>query len=497
MKKSFAILAVTLMLLVAIAPVISSTNVNNTNDNKQQSQGIIYKEYYPGAPRADPNVAYYIPDRVLVLFKDFVKVNEIESINVEGNSYQITETIPEANVALVEVTGCDLFEFVEKVEKNDNVECAGLDDIRFFCDGPNDPYYQNGSQWGVEAIKGDKAWNVPRNMELTWLTILDSGIDPDHEDLIGANIYQRDFLDNDNIANDITEMGHGTKVAGIAMARMNNGKGIAGVAGNAPNIEMLKIAGADSSTTVSLIIKALIYCTTRHKPPSVILMALGGYSDNKVERAICHALSVRIGDSSLLIASVGNAKKSDGIYYPAAYSSVISVGAVNETLKLCWYPSNWGSNYNAMVRQVDLVAPGINIVTTTDPDKTGNNYGYFAGTSAAAAFVAGVIMLWYGARATKKGHIFRKNEPNLCRHALYYNAKPLGVESPPNKKYGWGIVDAYASIPHARTMKEKPRVAFINVLIENFPLLEKLLSNFFPRAFLAENFENKVGGLFK
>lgn len=496
-KKAFAFLAVTLMILVAVVPTITSVKMNNTNDNEQQINGIIYKEDYPDAPRDDPRVAYYYPNRVLVLFKDFVNISQIDRVEVERNSYQITEKIPEFNIALIEVTDYDIFDFIEKVEKFDGVECASVDSMRYLCDGPNDPYYQDGSQWGIEAINCDKAWKVPRNMELTWLTIIDSGIDTSHEDLKGANIHQWDILHSDGVADDETDEGHGTMVAGIAFARMNNGKGIAGVAGDAPNIEILKTFNATRKSPASEVIKALAYCTTKHKAPSVILMSFGGDDPNAVEEFVCIRVSSK--HESLIIASVGNCGEEEKVYSPANYGSVIGVGAVNEDLELCWYPGNWGSNYNKNFRQVDIVAPGRNIITTTDPDKGGEKYQFWIGkTSAAAAFVAGVAMLWYGARAEKRGYIFRRNEFSECRHALYSNAMPRGEEEEkaPNKKYGWGLVDAYASIPKART-NEKTQIDFILNIIDNFPLLEKIFSNFFSMFFLDKNFENKVGGLLK
>lgn len=496
MMKSFAFLAVTLMLLVAVAPTISSVKVSNADIIKQQSQDLIYKAYYPGAPRDNPKVTYYYPDRVMVLFKDFIDVSKIEEIEVDGNYYTITDRIPEANVGILEATRSDLIEFIEEVEKNDIVECASLDDIRYLCDGPDDPYYQNGSQWGIKAINCNKAWAVPRKMDLTWLTIIDSGIDSDHEDLKSANIYQWDFLENDGTADDDTDEGHGTKVAGVAMARMNNGKGIAGVAGDAPNLEILKIFPNSGESWVSYVILALTHCTSLHKAPSAILMSFGGKGNSSVEEAICLKISSR--DESLLISSVGNGGDDSGVYYPAGYQSVIGVGAVNINLELCIYPGNWGSNYNNDKRQVDLVAPGDNIITTTDPDKVGEKYEFWVGkTSAAAAFVAGVAMLWYGARAEQKNYILRKNELSLCRHVLYSNAIPLGEESPPNNKYGWGLVDAYASMPLTRTSREKPQIDFIKCLIGNFPLLDNLLYNFFSKAFPDKNFEKRVGVLIK
>lgn len=478
MKKTFALIVIAIIILVSLAPTISSINTVNTNEQiNQQLQNNIYIEYYPGAPLDDPKVAYYIKDTVLVRFNETVNIDEIDHLEVDGKSYAITNKFPMLKVAVIEVADVDLFEFIEKIEKRDDIKSAGLDDLRWLCDGPNDPYYQNGSQWGLKAIRCDKAWNIKRKMGLTWITILDTGIDADHEDLKSANIHQWDIIDDDGIANDITGTGHGTEMTGIVLARMNNGKGIAGIAGDAPNIEMIKIFDITGFTTVSLIIEAFEYALFRPQlPPSIILMCFGGNKLNKLERELCAEIAWVW--EILFIAAVGNDGLEYEILYPARNEGVVAVGAINEDLLLCRYPGNWGSNYNLSNKDVDLVAPGENIVTTSNTDVTGRKYEYVSGTSAAAAHVAGVAALWYGARAAKKHYLVRKNELSECRHALYSNARLVGDKDP--YKYGHGLVDAYGSIPHLKST-EKTQIGVIQLLLKN------LQNTLFSQLFLNKN----------
>jgi hypothetical protein len=472
-KKAFGILAVTLMLLVVISPMISSSEIKDTvEENQQQSQGFIYKEDYPGSPIGDPDVIYYEPGSVLVIFKDFVDVSEINGIWFESQWYNIIKKYPEENYAVLEVFEEDMLGFVEKLNYRNDIECAGLNTMRYLCSEPNDELYDE--QWGLPAINCDKAWDVPRNMALTWLTIIDSGIDADHEDFKGVDLRQRDFYDGDNIANDNHPESHGTKVAGVAVARMNNGKGIAGVAGDAPTVEILKVFNTENKAKVSDVLEALIYCTTVHKAPSVILMSYGGFDWHLVEEVILARISAK--HESLLIASVGNGCTDDKIYCPGRYKSTISVGAVDQSLYLSRHGGDWGSNYNQDKREVDLVAPGEYIWSTADPHKTGGEkYVNWTGkTSAAAALVAGVAMLWYGARAHVKNYRIRRNEQSTCRLALYNNARPVGDKDP--YKYGYGLVDAYATIPRSRSSRELLQIDFIERLMNNFPFLERIVS---------------------
>ena len=82
------------------------------------------------------------------------------------------------------------------------------------------------------------------------ISIIDTGIDLNHPDLDGQIIGGYDFVDNDEMPEDIN--GHGTQVAGI-IASNGNLKGIA------PNskILMYKVSEDVESVPSNLIIKAI------------------------------------------------------------------------------------------------------------------------------------------------------------------------------------------------------------------------------------------------
>jgi len=95
---------------------------------------------------------------------------------------------------------------------------------------PNDPQYA--SQWHLPRINAPQAWDVTQGAPRVVIAILDSGVDPHHPDLAGKLVAGTNTYDNTH--NTADQFGHGTKMAGTAGARSNNGMGIAGVAWQSP-----------------------------------------------------------------------------------------------------------------------------------------------------------------------------------------------------------------------------------------------------------------------
>jgi hypothetical protein len=445
--------------------------------NQSEKLNLIYKErtFNSASNKQD----------LIIIFKKKIDVKELVSIEIDGIYYDINDRIPELHAVLLDTKRNDLCEFIDKIYDIKDVECVEPNHYRFLSFQPNDPLWDE--SWGHILINCNKAWDIPTEMDYSWLTIIDTGIDCDHEDLKSAKIYQWDFIENDVTADDDTNTGHGTNVTGIAMARINNSIGLAGIIGNSPNIEVLKIFDQNKRTTVWLILKAIVYSIISHAPyfPSVICMSFGGENYNLIENSLLDQLRNGI-KGIIFVSAVGNSGTTNRIDFPAAYDSVIAVGAINNSGCLCSYPGDWGSNYNSKKRQVDLVAPGINIITTTDENNFGKKYGYFSGTSAATAYVAGVAALWYGARAAKMKYRNRRNEPDRCESALFSNAKAVDDKDP--FKYGHGMVDAYQSISRHKLVKRQNRTKFFMLCSNIFSMQRILQKNVIIRLLLTNEF---------
>ena len=272
---------------------------------------------------------------------------------------------------------------------------------------PNDPHYEE--QWNLPLIEMPRAWAIEKGSSDMIIAIVDGGIDYTHEDL-AAKIWRNigeipnneidddqngyiddirgwDFTDAPNVAaegdsvvgdNDpIDESGHGTHVAGIAAADVNNRLGVAGVAWNCALMPLR--AGASNGAGTSLqdddSSAAIVYAVDNGA--RIINMSWGSQRNSFVIRdAIDYAYTRGV----LLVAAAGNERARDTIY-PAGYRKVMAVAATDQN-KQRFYQSNFGAS-------IDICAPG-NVILSTQID---NRYRRLTGTSMATPHVAGVAAL--------------------------------------------------------------------------------------------------------
>jgi thermitase len=263
-------------------------------------------------------------------------------------------------------------------------------------------------QWGWYYTDANIVWasTIPSPM----VAVLDTGVDNTHPDLVGKVIAGLDIVNGDGIPMD--DNGHGTHVAGIIAARMNNGIGISG-ATNASilAIKVLDYAGNGTHFDIAEgLNRASVYAAVR-----VINMSFGGPdTSSTLEDAINYAVNVR---GKLIVAAAGNDATTTAPY-PAAYSvyatangdpytflnRVLAVGAQGRDMvpssglppnpRFVEYCQATYSNYGYWV---NIVAPGTAIWSTTPYKKDfyGTRYGdstdgynSYSGTSMAAPFVA-------------------------------------------------------------------------------------------------------------
>lgn len=129
---------------------------------------------------------------------------------------------------------------------------------------PNDYYYfqkfeNTTNQWGLQRINPTEAYCVAKYKHLlTKIAILDTGIDPNHPDLIGK------IIDPINVASDdptdyMDRIGHGTFVAGIAAATTNNQIGIASASYNTAYIVPIKVIKVNHMVLAVDVIKGIAY----------------------------------------------------------------------------------------------------------------------------------------------------------------------------------------------------------------------------------------------
>jgi len=248
---------------------------------------------------------------------------------------------------------------------------------------PNDPLADStltsltASQYYLKQIKAYRAWDVTRGDSSIVVGITDGGVRLTHEDLRPQikhnyadpingidddgdgyvdNFTGWDLANNDNDPGYDVAIVHGSLVAGVSSARVDNAAGLAGV-GNRCRFLPLNIY-PNTPTGTFAGIEAIVYAADHGC--QVINMswgAPGGYSRFEQD-AMTYAA---VNRDAVLVAAAGNTN-ADLLFYPASYDHVISVSGVDNTDRKV------GSA--TFSHRVDMVAPGISILTV---------YGYHAG----------------------------------------------------------------------------------------------------------------------
>ena len=96
---------------------------------------------------------------------------------------------------------------------------------------PNDPYYHTPPfLYAPEQINAPGAWCYTQGDPDIVVAVLSTGIDMDHPEFAGRIVPGYDFANDDDDPSD--DHGIGTHEAGIIAAGIDNGIGIAGIAGN-------------------------------------------------------------------------------------------------------------------------------------------------------------------------------------------------------------------------------------------------------------------------
>lgn len=191
------------------------------------------------------------------------------------------------------------------------------------------------------------------------VAIVDSGFDVNHEDSPCVNV---DDLSSTNCMGktfgDIDEewyapkSSHGTHVGGIVGAVTGNGIGVDGMLSDSDGVcfLMAQIFGATGGARHSIVLEAVEWAMGLGA--KVINLSLGG--DMYIQTSEEFFADVRA--QGVLVVSASGNDGSTAHHYPASYSSVISVSAVDPASERAWF-----SQYND---EVDIAAPGAAILST-------------------------------------------------------------------------------------------------------------------------------------
>ncbi len=331
-----------------------------------------------------------------------------------------------AEVELVRLpSGTDRGRAIQALKSDPAVAYAEPNWIHTHAATSTDPYYTDGSLWGMYGPGTTPANQYGSNAAAAWAAgntgsasvyvgVIDEGIQYNHPDLAGQvgnplesangrdddgngyvdDVYGWDFDGNDNSVYDGTTLGvtddHGTHVSGTIGAKANNGAGVVGVNWNVRMISG-KFLGAGGGTTANAI-KAIDYFTGLKARGVNIVATNNSWGGGGYSQALGDAIGRANSANILFIAAAGNGgtdqvgDNNDSIpSYPSSYphANVVSVAAITKTGARASY-----SNYGAT--SVDIGAPGSAVWSTT----AYNSYGSLSGTSMATPHVTGAAALY-------------------------------------------------------------------------------------------------------
>jgi subtilisin len=279
--------------------------------------------------------------------------------------------------------------------------------------------------WGITRINAASAQAEGFTGTGIKVAVLDTGIDYNHPDLKANYLGGYDFVNKDNDPMD--DHSHGTHVAGT-VAAASNGIGVLGAAPQA-GLYAVKVADSSGYCSYSNIIAGINWAVDNNA--NIITMSLGGTSSSSTLQSACdNAYSKGV----VLVGAAGNS--GGAVIYPAAYSSVIAVSAVDST--------NTRTSWSCYGSQVEFVAPGVSIKSTMP----NGLYGFKSGTSMATPHVTGAVALLMSTDVAGTSYDANRNgkwDPAEIRSRLQKTATDLGATGKDNY-YGYGLVNAYTAV---------------------------------------------------
>jgi len=283
------------------------------------------------------------------------------------------------------------------------------------------------------------------------ICILDTGVDPNHEQLDGGKIAAfEDLIGTRTTPYD--DHGHGTHVGSIAAGDGVGGTNASRYKGVAPGAKIYagKVLNSAGSGTADQIIAGVDWCAGLSEV-DIISMSLGSAGSSDGGDSISQAVNSAVASGKVAVVAAGNSGSSTStVGSPAAASGAITVGAVAEWSSVAGDANNSDGIYLASFSsrgptadgrtKPDIVAPGVSITAAKFNSTT--DYVTYSGTSMATPFVAGTVALALEAYSANPG-------PVMVKTAIMDTAVDCG---PPGADIDWGagLIDGYAFISDAK-----------------------------------------------
>jgi len=261
--------------------------------------------------------------------------------------------------------------------------------------------------WGIAAVGAEKSAFTGADAVVA---VLDTGIDGSHPAFEGVTLVEEDFSGS-GVGD---RQGHGTHTAGTIFGRDVGGKRI-GIARGVSTALIGKVLNDDGGGGSQMVFRGIRWAV--EQDANVISMSLGfdfpglvrqltdgGWPADLATSSALEAYRGNLrmfdalmavvraeeafGAGTVVVAAAGNESRRDidptyeiAASLPAAAEGVVSVGAVDQTMKIAPFSNTFPR----------ICAPGVGIESA----KAGGGTTLLSGTSMACPHVAGVAALWW------------------------------------------------------------------------------------------------------
>ncbi len=265
------------------------------------------------------------------------------------------------------------------------------------------------------------------------IAVIDTGIRENLVMLEGATIEKgMNYAFKGESTHDL--IGHGTRIAGLILGSSDGT--LTGVAPDAVLVPLVYCSryptGVPQNGGIDAICQAIYDAIDLYGCQVINISSGVTKPDDRLFKAISYAEEKGV----IVVSAVGNDHllKPEHIYYPAAYETVVGVGAANTGLSAA-------APFSQRSTGVSVLAPGQDLKVLSI--RSGEPFELASGTSYAAAQVAGVAA-WLMAR-------YPDLKPSDFRQILSKSC--LDLEAPGyDSATGWGLLDAEAALKAAETI---------------------------------------------
>ncbi|NOJ30012.1 MAG: hypothetical protein DA328_07580 [Nitrososphaeraceae archaeon] len=393
-----------------LQPIVESpsTSMLNTNDTGDMStaitssisyleeQGIDVTSIYSDGFKVTIPSTINVPsptgvgvESVPVTLKDIKKIFAPNASSIDVSSLiESNLTLEEANVLSIAI-GSD--QVCNIITTNDNIELCEQNVIGS-TSAESVPF-------GIKRIGGPML-NISEDNKNVTIAVMDSGVSP-HPDinLIGSVTFIGDKNDNIN---------HGTHVAGIIAAKGNNGIGVIGVNPGAKiySVKVLDNKAPNSPGSLDTFKKGLEFIRDNAESIDVVNLSI---TLGKKSEILNKLIDEIVAKGVVVVGAAGNSQEDASLKWPGSDPNIVVVGSISDNDGKCGglggsikiivndasiprfdIDDNFANSYSNYGSVVDLVAPGTNILSTSNS----GSYMITTGTSMASPHVAGAAAIY-------------------------------------------------------------------------------------------------------